>query len=71
MARQKCHRPPYKDKYPSLLEAELQRNRIVLKAKGKRGRKWQRLPIRSYQCEFCHSWHMTEQPKKSGVESGD
>ena len=60
MARSKCNRTQ-KDKFPSRLEADLAIADIQRSNNHNRHRKYREEPQRSYNCEFCGSWHMTSQ----------
>jgi hypothetical protein len=62
MARPKCSTTG-KDRFPNEMESNLAIASLTLASKHHRRQKYRELPTRSYQCEFCHGWHMTSQAK--------
>jgi hypothetical protein len=53
-----------KTKYSTSIEAMLALARIEAVNKHKRKQRFNEEPSRVYQCEWCHSWHLTSQSKK-------
>lgn len=63
MARSKCLKTG-KDRYPDKLECDLAIADIQRSNNHHRRRKYRDEPSRSYECNFCSSWHMTSQPER-------
>lgn len=65
MARRKCLRTG-KPMFPNKLEADLAIADTQRSNSHHRRRKFRDEPTRSYECEFCHSWHLTSQAERTG-----
>jgi hypothetical protein len=64
----KCYKTK-KDCFPTRFECDIARAEIAKNSVKHRKQRFRELPVRSYQCEFCHQWHHTSQSRDQENES--